>query len=71
MANLAKDQYKKDSEKLEELHSQKQVRDKKISRKTEVIEKVLAEKRDDKIEKLEKKHASPDDVFQNIGIKKK
>jgi len=71
MANLAKEQYKKDSEKLEELHSQKQARDKKISKKTEVIETALAEARDDKIEELEKKHTSPDDVFQNIGIKKK
>ena len=71
MANLAKDQYKKDNEKLEELHSQKQVRDKKLDKKTESIEKALTEERDDKIEKLGKKHASPDEVFENIGIKKK
>lgn len=71
MAKMTKDQYKKDNEKLEEAHKQKQTRDKKINKKTEAIEKALVEERDNKIEELEKKHASPDDVFQNIGIKKK
>ena len=71
MAKMAKDQYKKDSEKLEEAHKQKQVRDKKIDKNAEAIKKALAEERNDRIEELEKKHSSPDVVFENIGIKKK
>ena len=57
MANLAKDQYKKDNEELERLQKAKQVRDKR--------------ERKNRIEELEKEHAAPDEVFQNIGITKK
>ena len=71
MANLAKDQYKKDNEELERLQKAKEKRDKTIEQNTKVITKALKEERDQKIKELEKDLATPDDVFQNIGITKK
>ena len=71
MANLAKDQYKKDNEELERLQKAKEKRDKTIEENTKVITKALKEERDQKIKELEKDLATPDDVFQNIGITKK
>ena len=71
MAKLAKNQYKKDNEELQKLHKQKEKRDKTIEENTKVITKSLKEERDKKIKELEKDLATPDDVFQNIGITKK
>jgi hypothetical protein len=71
MANLAKDQYKKENEELERLQKAKEKRDKTIEQNTKVITKSLKEERDKKIKELEKEHTAPDEVFQNIGIKKK
>ena len=71
MANLAKDQYKKENEELERLQKAKEKRDKTIEENTKVITKALKEERDQKIKELEKDLATPDDVFQNIGITKK
>ena len=70
MAKLAKDQYKKDNEELQKLHKQKEKRDKTIEENTKVITKALKEERDQKIKELEREHTAPDEVFQNIGIKK-
>lgn len=71
MANLAKDQYKKENEELERLQKAKQARDKRVEEKTKAVTKALKEERDKKIKELEKDLATPDDVFQNIGITKK
>ena len=71
MANLAKDQYKKDNEELERLQKAKQNRDKRDKEKSKTIIANLESERKIKIEELEEEHAVPDDVFENMGIKKK
>ena len=71
MANLAKDQYKKENEELERLQKAKQVRDKRAEEKAKIVKATLEAERKNRIEELEKEHAAPDEVFQNIGIKKK
>ena len=71
MANLAKDQYKKDNEELDRLQKAKEVRDKRAEQKAKAIRAALEAERKNRIEELEKEHAPPDQVFQNIGIKKK
>ena len=71
MANLAKDQYKKDNEELERLQKAKQARDKRAEEKAKIVKATLEAERKNRIEELEKEHAAPDEVFQNIGITKK
>jgi DNA primase catalytic subunit len=71
MANLAKDQYKKENEELERLQKAKQVRDKRAEEKTKAIKIALEAEKEKRLEKLEEQKANPDDVFQNIGITKK
>ena len=71
MANLAKDQYKKDNEELERLQKAKQARDKRAEEKAKIVKATLEAERKNRIEELEKEHAVPDEVFQSIGIKKK
>ena len=71
MANLAKDQYKKENEELERLQKAKQTRDKRAVEKAKIVKATLEAERKNRIEELEKKHAPPDGVFQNIGIEKK
>ena len=71
MANLAKDQYKKENEELERLQKAKQVRDKRAEEKAKIAKETLEAERKNRIEELEKEHTVPDEVFQNIGIKKK
>ena len=70
MANLAKDQYKKDNEVLERLQKTKQTRDKRAEEKAKAVKATLEAERKNRIKELEKEHTAPDDVFQNIGIKK-
>ena len=71
MANLAKDQYKKDNEELERLQKAKQARDKRAEQKTKAVKADLEVEKEKRLEKLEEQKANPDDVFQNIGITKK
>ena len=71
MANLAKDQYKKENEELERLQKAKEVRDKRTEEKAKIVKATLKAERKNRIEELEKEHTAPDEVFQNIGIKKK
>lgn len=70
MANLAKDQYKKDNEELERLQKAKQVRDKRAEEKAKAVMIALEAEKEKRLEKLEEKKADPDNVFENIGIKK-
>ena len=71
MANLAKDQYKKDNEELQRLQQTKQVRDKRAEEKAKQVKAALESEKEKRLKELEKQKADPDDVFQNIGIKKK
>ena len=71
MANLAKDQYKKENEELERLQKAKQVRDKRAEQKTKVVIIALEAEKEKRLKELEKQKADPDDVFKDLGITKK
>ena len=71
MANLAKDQYKKDNEELERLQKEKQIRDKKAEQKAKAVKIALEAEKEERLKKLEKQKADPDDVFDDLGITKK
>ena len=71
MANLAKDQYKKENEELERLQKAKQVRDKRAEEKTKAVKVALEAEKEKRIKELEKQKANPDDVFEDLGITKK
>jgi DNA primase catalytic subunit len=71
MANLAKDQYKKDNEELERLQKQKQVRDKRAEEKTKAVKVALEAEKEERLKKLEKQKVDPDDIFDDLGITKK
>lgn len=71
MANLAKDQYKKENEELERLQKAKQVRDKRAEEKTKAVKIALEAEREKRLKELEKQKADPDDIFKGLGIKKK
>ena len=71
MANLAKDQYKKDNEELERLQKAKQVRDKRAEEKTKAVKVALEAEKEKRLKELEKQKADPDDVFKDLGITKK
>ena len=71
MANLAKDQYKKDNEELERLQQTKQVRDKRAEEKAKAVKAALEVEKEKRLQELEKQKANPDDVFEDLGITKK
>ena len=71
MANLAKDQYKKENEELESLQKAKQVRDKRAEEKTKAVKVALEAEKEKRLKELEKQKANPDDVFEDLGITKK
>jgi len=71
MAKLAKDQYKKENEEIQRLQKEKQVRDKKANEKSKAVKAALEAEKQRKLDELQNKNANIDDVFQNIGIKKK
>ena len=71
MAKLAKDQYKKENEELERLQKAKQVRDKRADEKSKAVKAALEAEKQRKLDELQNKNANIDDVFQDIGIKKK
>jgi len=71
MANLAKDQYKKENEELERLQKAKQVRDKRAEEKTKAVKAALEVEKEKRLKELEKQKADPDDVFEELGITKK
>ena len=65
MANLAKDQYKKENEELERLQKAKQVRDKRAEQKAKAVKIALEAEKEKRLEKLEEQKANPDDVFED------
>ena len=71
MANLAKDQYKKENEELERLQKAKQVRDKRAEQKAKAVKAALEVEKEKRLKELEKQKADPDDVFEDLGITKK
>ena len=71
MANLAKEQYKKDNEELQRLQKAKQVRDKRAEEKAKAVKTALEIEKEKRLKELEKQKADPDDVFENLGITKK
>jgi len=71
MANLAKDQYKKDNEELQRLQQAKQTRDKRAEEKAKEVKAALESEKEKRLKELEKQKADPDDVFKDLGIKKK
>jgi hypothetical protein len=70
-ANIAKDQYKKDAEAVDKASKQKNKRDTKIDKKREEIKKALIKEREKKLKLVSQEKTDPDEVFKNIGIKKK
>ena len=70
MANLAKDQYKKENEELERLQKAKQVRDKRADQKAKAVKVALEAEKEKRLKELEKQKVDPDEVFQLIGVKK-
>ena len=71
MANLAKDQYKKENEELERLQKAKQVRDKRAEQKAKAAKVALELEKQKRLKKLEEQKADPDHVFKDLGITKK
>ena len=71
MANLAKDQYKKDNKELERLQKAKEVRDKRAEEKTKAVKVALEAEKEKRLKELEKQKSNPDEVLQNLGIRKK
>ena len=71
MANLAKDQYKKENEELERLQKAKQVRDKRAEEKTKAVKVALEAEKQKRLKELDKQKTDPDDVFEDLGITKK
>jgi|TARA_Y100000287_G_C13907070_1_gene203460 DNA primase catalytic subunit len=71
MANLAKDQYKKENEELERLQKAKQVRDKRAEQKAKAVKAALESEKEKRLKELEKQKTNPDDVFEDLGITKK
>jgi len=70
-ATLAKDQYKKESEAIEKATRAKDDRDEKIDNRKEEIKKALIEERERKLRLVNQKEVDADEVFENMGIKKK
>ena len=70
-ATIAKDQYKKDAEAIEKAAQAKTKRDSKIDNKKEEIKQALTKERDRKLEAVLETEVNADEVFANIGIKKK
>ena len=71
MAKLAKEQYKKDNEEILRQQELKKLRDNTAKSKAKRVKKALQEEKDKRLEDLENKKVNIDDVFQDIGIKKK
>ena len=71
MANLAKDQYKKENEELERLQKAKQVRDKRAEQKAKAVKAALESEKEKRLKELEKQKVDPDEVFEDLGITKK
>ena len=71
MANLAKDQYKKENEEIERLQKAKELQEKRNKERADKIREALRKEKEKKLKDLENKKANIDDVFQDIGIKKK
>ena len=71
MANLAKDQYKKDNEELQRLQQTKQVRDKRAEQKAKAVKAALESEKEKRLKELEKQKVDPDEVFEDLGITKK
>ena len=71
MANLAKDQYKKQNEDIQRLHKAKEVSDKLAEEKTKAIKIALEAEKEKRLKELEKQKTDPDEVFDNLGINKK
>ena len=70
MANLAKEQYKKENKELERLQKAKQVRDKRAEEKAKAVKVALESEKEKRLKELKKQKSDPDDVFKNLGIAK-
>ena len=70
-AKIAKEQYKKDAEGVEKAVQEKDKRDKKIDNRKEEIKKALIEERERKLKLVAEEKVDADEVFQDLGIKKK
>lgn len=71
MAKLAKEQYKKDNEEILRQQKLKELRDNTAKRKAEKVKQTLEMERRRRLDELESKNSNIDEVFQDIGIKKK
>ena len=58
MANLAKDQYKKENEELERLQKARQVRDKRAEQKAKAVKAALEVEKEKRLKELEKQKAN-------------
>ena len=70
-ATIAKDQYKKDAEAIEKAAKDKTKRDDKIDNRKEEIKKALIEEKERKLRLVTQEEIDADEVFVNMGIKKK
>lgn len=71
MAKIAKDQYKKENEEILRQQKLKELRDNTAKSKAKKVKKALEDEKDKRLRDLENKNANIDDIFQDIGIKKK
>jgi len=71
MAKIAKDQYKKENEEILRQQKLKELRDNTAKSKAKKVKKALEDEKDKRLRDLENKNANIDDIFQDIGVKKK
>ena len=71
MANLAKDQYRKDNEALVREQKLKEMRDRRAKKKADAAKKALEEEKERRLRVIKNTVSNPDDVFDNLGINKK
>ena len=71
MANLAKDQYKKDNEEILRQQKLKEMRDNTAKSKARKVKKALEAEKEKRLKEMEKQKSDPDDIFEEIGIEKK
>jgi len=71
MANLAKGQYKKDNEAIVREQRMKETRDRRAKKKSDDVKKSLEEEKERRLRLIKETMSNPDEVFEDIGIKKK
>ncbi len=71
MANLAKDQYRKDNEAMVREQRLKEMRDRRAKKKSDAAKKALEEEKERRLRLIKDTMSNPDEVFDDLGINKK